>query len=218
MLRHDDTDRDRFTRIIIALTALEALLIIVAVLTLFHSNWLNAPGLTGPLLALAIILAASLPLILVGLWQRNDMAEARHHVRIVARQGYMLLDERWYLFRIHRAGPALARLHRREWEGADQLTAAYARRQERRQRAWDQEDRERNTDKPALPDDLARAYQTLYLQSDAPIAVAEAAYRALMKSAHPDTQGNETYARDLIWAITTIRAHVGTTAAASSGA
>ena len=218
MLRHDDTDRDRFARTVITLTALEVLLVLVAVLTLFHSDWLNTPGLTGPLLALTIILAASLPLILVGLWQRDDMAGARHRVRVVARQGYVLLDERWYLFRIQRAGPVFARLRGREWEGADQLTAAYARRREHRQRVWDREDERRNADNRALPDELTRAYQTLYLQSDAPVAVGEAAYRALMKSAHPDTRGDETYARDLVWAITVIRSHADATAATSADA
>jgi hypothetical protein len=56
--------------------------------------------------------------------------------------------------------------------------------------------------------DLARAYSILYLQPGAPLHIAQAAYAAAMKQAHPDRPGGDTRsAAELNWAIATIRAH-----------
>lgn len=56
--------------------------------------------------------------------------------------------------------------------------------------------------------ELARAYGILYLQPGAPLHIAQAAYTAAMKHAHPDTPGGDTAAAaELNWAIATIREH-----------
>lgn len=56
--------------------------------------------------------------------------------------------------------------------------------------------------------DLARAYAILYLQPGAPLEIAQAAYTAAMKRAHPDLAGGDTAAAaELNWAIATIRDH-----------
>lgn len=56
--------------------------------------------------------------------------------------------------------------------------------------------------------DLARAYTILYLQPGAPLEIAQAAYTAAMKRAHPDLAGGDTAAAaELNWAIATIRDH-----------
>lgn len=53
---------------------------------------------------------------------------------------------------------------------------------------------------------LAAAYGRLHLLPSAPLDVAEAAYRALMKRAHPDSGGGHTQAIALNEAIARIRA------------
>lgn len=54
--------------------------------------------------------------------------------------------------------------------------------------------------------DLARAYALLYLQVGAPLHIAQAAYTAAMKRAHPDVAGGSARrAAELNWAIETIR-------------
>ena len=50
------------------------------------------------------------------------------------------------------------------------------------------------------------AAQTLHVAPDAPLAVAEAAWRALSKSAHPDAGGSDAAMARLNAAIDTIRA------------
>jgi len=52
---------------------------------------------------------------------------------------------------------------------------------------------------------LDRAYAALYLRPSAPLPVAEAAYKVAMKKAHPDAGGTDQAARELIWAIETVR-------------
>lgn len=59
--------------------------------------------------------------------------------------------------------------------------------------------------------DLTRAYGLLHLQPSAPLYIAQAAYTAAMKHAHPDVDGGDAItATELNWAIATIRDHVGT--------
>lgn len=48
-------------------------------------------------------------------------------------------------------------------------------------------------------------YVVLFVREDAPLAVCDAAYRALMKAAHPDSGGDTTQAARLNAAITAIR-------------
>lgn len=57
---------------------------------------------------------------------------------------------------------------------------------------------------------LAAAYARLYVSPAAPLAVCEAAYRSLIKLAHPDRGGHDDHAIQLNLAIEQIRAAKGT--------
>lgn len=67
-------------------------------------------------------------------------------------------------------------------------------------------------DAPALPqkagDGMPQWFETLRVDKDAPIEVAEAAYRTLSKSAHPDAGGSRERFEHLQWAIETARSQV----------
>ncbi len=52
---------------------------------------------------------------------------------------------------------------------------------------------------------LSQAYHMLHLTDDAPLAVVEAAYRALAKQAHPDAGGNHEAAKAINAAVALIR-------------
>jgi hypothetical protein len=55
--------------------------------------------------------------------------------------------------------------------------------------------------------DLERASRLLYVQPDAPLHIARAAYAAAMKRHHPDLSGgDDRRARELNWAMQTFRA------------
>lgn len=56
------------------------------------------------------------------------------------------------------------------------------------------------------PRDVASAYATLHLAADAPLEVAEAAYKVLVRSAHPDSGGSHAAMVTLNAAIHRIRA------------
>lgn len=56
--------------------------------------------------------------------------------------------------------------------------------------------------------DLERACRILYVQPDVPLHIAQAAYAAAMKRHHPDVAaGDDSTAKELNWAIETIREH-----------
>lgn len=55
--------------------------------------------------------------------------------------------------------------------------------------------------------DLAYAQSLLFLAEGDSLEMAENAYRAAMKQAHPDVGGSNAVARKLTWAIDTIRKH-----------
>lgn len=59
---------------------------------------------------------------------------------------------------------------------------------------------------PLLATDLERACWLLYVQPDAPLHIVQAAYVAAMKKEHPDVAGgDDSKARELNWAMETIR-------------
>jgi hypothetical protein len=61
--------------------------------------------------------------------------------------------------------------------------------------------------RPAIPPrDVASAYATLHLAADAPLEVAEAAYKVLVRTAHPDSGGSHADMVTLNAAIQRIRA------------
>lgn len=64
---------------------------------------------------------------------------------------------------------------------------------------------------PLLATDLERACWLLYVQQDAPLYIVQAAYVAAMKKEHPDVAGgDDSRARELNWAMETIRQHAKT--------
>lgn len=61
---------------------------------------------------------------------------------------------------------------------------------------------------PPMPDDLRAAYDALHLAYTAPLCVAEASYRALVKYYHPDIGGNADDFCRVGDAIATIRSYL----------
>ena len=71
-----------------------------------------------------------------------------------------------------------------------------------------QDDRQAETARLPMPDDLREAYAALHLDASAPLCVAEASYRALSKYYHPDVGGTAAQFQAVSDAIRVVRSYL----------